>query len=181
MLRSVLGLRSSFALFRASDPYYILGVDKRADFPEVKKKFYEYANIYHPDKNPSPEASDEFMLIKDAFEQIKAERGLSISQNIYRSSTEHEEESIRPNASQYTGRSEEADANFSSSTDYKLYAEKIPDGDLYDRFRQSFSTIDNIDDLKIKVERGEMKDNMSRCLETQRGWGWRTRGSRSGF
>ena len=54
-------------MFRTSDPYYVLGVQKRAEFTEIKKKFYEYANIYHPDKNPSPEASNQFMLIKEAY------------------------------------------------------------------------------------------------------------------
>lgn len=33
-------LKSCFSLYRASDPYYILGVDKKAEFSEIKKKFY---------------------------------------------------------------------------------------------------------------------------------------------
>lgn len=33
---------------------------------------------------------------------------------------------------------------------------------MYDKFRQSFMTIDNINDLKVKVEKGEMKDSMSK-------------------
>lgn len=36
-----------------SDPYYILGVDKNAAFPEIKKAFYKLANEFHPDKNNS--------------------------------------------------------------------------------------------------------------------------------
>lgn len=35
----------------ASDPYYILGVEKGADFKDIKKSFYKLANEYHPDKN----------------------------------------------------------------------------------------------------------------------------------
>lgn len=54
MLRSIKFLKHNFSLFRPSDPYYLLGVEKNAEFSEIKKKFYEYANIYHPDKNPSP-------------------------------------------------------------------------------------------------------------------------------
>jgi DnaJ-class molecular chaperone len=32
------------------DPYYILGVDKTADFLSIKKAFYKLASHYHPDK-----------------------------------------------------------------------------------------------------------------------------------
>lgn len=67
MFRTILLIRNRFSYLRTVDPYYILGLDKRAEFSEVKKKFYEYANIYHPDKNSSPEASQEFLLLKDAF------------------------------------------------------------------------------------------------------------------
>jgi preprotein translocase subunit Sec63 len=40
------GVFSTFA-----DPYYILGVDKNAPFPEIKKAFYKLASEFHPDKN----------------------------------------------------------------------------------------------------------------------------------
>lgn len=40
---------------------------------------------------------------------------------------------------------------------------------MYDKFRQSFSTIDNINDIKIKVEKGEMKDNMGNFMIMQQG------------
>lgn len=52
--------KSSFALFAhkfkfstASEPYYILGVEKGSDFKDIKKAFYKLANEYHPDKNDS--------------------------------------------------------------------------------------------------------------------------------
>ena len=32
------------------DPYYMLGVDKNAEFSEIKKAFYKLASEYHPDK-----------------------------------------------------------------------------------------------------------------------------------
>ena len=37
-----------------SDPFYILGVEKNAEFSDIKKQFYKLANEYHPDKNNSP-------------------------------------------------------------------------------------------------------------------------------
>lgn len=40
-----------FRFSTASDPYYILGVEKAADFKEIKKCFFKLANQYHPDKN----------------------------------------------------------------------------------------------------------------------------------
>lgn len=36
-----------------SDPYYILGIERAAEFSEVKRVFYQLANEYHPDKNTS--------------------------------------------------------------------------------------------------------------------------------
>lgn len=33
------------------DPYYILGVDKTADYEDIKKKYYKLAAEYHPDIN----------------------------------------------------------------------------------------------------------------------------------
>ena len=41
--------KSAFSTF--ADPYYILGVDKNAPFPQIKKAFYKLANEFHPDKN----------------------------------------------------------------------------------------------------------------------------------
>lgn len=49
--KSNLLLGKSFNFSTATDPYYILGVEKNAEIDEIKKKFYELANEYHPDKN----------------------------------------------------------------------------------------------------------------------------------
>lgn len=46
-----LALRPKHAFSTFADPYYILGVDKSAPFPEIKKAFYKLANEFHPDKN----------------------------------------------------------------------------------------------------------------------------------
>lgn len=45
--------KNIFRFSTASDPYYILGVEKAADFKEIKKCFFKLANEYHPDKNDS--------------------------------------------------------------------------------------------------------------------------------
>ena len=46
-----LTFRPTKAFCSFADPYYILGVDKNAPFPEIKKVFYKLANEFHPDKN----------------------------------------------------------------------------------------------------------------------------------
>lgn len=46
-----LTFRPAQAFSSFADPYYILGVDKNAPFPEIKKAFYKLANEFHPDKN----------------------------------------------------------------------------------------------------------------------------------
>lgn len=40
----------SFSVTNSTDPYYILGVQKTAQFAQIKKAFYKLANEYHPDK-----------------------------------------------------------------------------------------------------------------------------------
>lgn len=47
-------LKNKFAFSTLSDPFYILGVEKNAEFGDIKKQFYKLANEYHPDKNKSP-------------------------------------------------------------------------------------------------------------------------------
>lgn len=47
-----------FLFSSSADPYYILGVDKNAPFPEIKKAFYRLANEFHPDKNDTQVCSD---------------------------------------------------------------------------------------------------------------------------
>lgn len=49
------------------DYYKILNVSPDASDSDIKKSYRKLALIYHPDKNPSPEASDSFKQISEAY------------------------------------------------------------------------------------------------------------------
>ncbi len=53
------------------DYYKILGVDKKADKAEIKKKYRKLAQKYHPDRNPNNKAAEEkFKEISEAYEVL---------------------------------------------------------------------------------------------------------------
>ena len=53
------------------DYYEILGVDRSATGPELKKAFKRLAIKYHPDKNPgNKEAEDKFKEAAEAYEVL---------------------------------------------------------------------------------------------------------------
>lgn len=56
------------------DYYSILGVDRNATKEEIKKAFRKLAMQYHPDKNPSPEASEKFKLINQAYSVLSDDK-----------------------------------------------------------------------------------------------------------
>ena len=42
-----------------------MGVSPRGFTPsELKKSYYSLSKMYHPDKNPEPEAADKFVQVK---------------------------------------------------------------------------------------------------------------------
>ncbi len=64
------------------DPYKVLGIDSSASDDEVKKAYRRLAMKYHPDKveqmgeEVKKNAEEQFREINDAYEKIKAARGM---------------------------------------------------------------------------------------------------------
>ena len=53
------------------DYYEVLGVDKSASDPEIKKAFRRVAMKHHPDRNPdNPKAEENFKEAKEAYEML---------------------------------------------------------------------------------------------------------------
>ena len=50
------------------NPYTVLGLDKDASSPEIKKAYYSLAKTYHPDTNKSSNAKDRFAEAQAAYE-----------------------------------------------------------------------------------------------------------------
>ena len=82
-----------------SDPYFILGVSKDAEFKEIKTAFYKLANQYHPDKQDDKDSKNKFLAIKEAFENIKIQKGITKSTKGFE--FEEPTTSMRPNPTQF--------------------------------------------------------------------------------
>ena len=50
------------------NPYEVLGVDKSASESDIKKAYRNLARKLHPDKNPSPDAEEQFKRVSRAYE-----------------------------------------------------------------------------------------------------------------
>lgn len=85
------------------------------------------------------------MVIKQAFESIKMEKGLMKPQNLYPS---EQRESMRPNPEKYAADEEEGAR---STRDYTVFGEKAAGREEYASFGGSFKTINDINSVKIKV------------------------------
>ena len=96
------------------------------------------------------------MLVKEAFETIKLHKGISKPKGfVY----DNDVSSVRPDPSRFDTEDEE---NMHKNTDYKMYSEKAEASEEYEQFRGTFKTLNDINDIKVRVEEGEMKDSSSR-------------------
>lgn len=50
------------------DPYRVLNVPKNAKLAEIRKSYKKLVKKWHPDKNRSPDAQDNFIKIQQAYE-----------------------------------------------------------------------------------------------------------------
>lgn len=57
-----------------NNPYTILEIDKNADKNEITKAYKKLAKKYHPDKNKSPDATEKFKEINDAYTYLMDEK-----------------------------------------------------------------------------------------------------------
>ena len=58
---------------RVVDPYAVLGLPHSATFEEVKRRYRQLSNVYHPDKEGGYEEA--MKLLNNAYGQIKREKG----------------------------------------------------------------------------------------------------------
>lgn len=56
--------------YRGNNAFGVLGVSPRASMKAVKRAYLKLASEYHPDKNPSPEARQQFIRLNQAYEFI---------------------------------------------------------------------------------------------------------------
>lgn len=64
--------------------YKILGVKRTASSNDIKKRFKELAQIYHPDKNKSKEATDIFKELLEAYSVLgNLDKRLEYSQYLH--------------------------------------------------------------------------------------------------
>ncbi|VDN24595.1 unnamed protein product [Dibothriocephalus latus] len=59
---------------KAPDYYEVLGLRRGCSTQEIKSAYRNLAKLYHPDKNKSPEASEKFRQIAEAYEVLSDEK-----------------------------------------------------------------------------------------------------------
>ncbi len=52
------------------DLYAVLGVEPGASADEIRRAYRQAALLWHPDRNPDPEAADVFHAVQEAYERL---------------------------------------------------------------------------------------------------------------
>ena len=52
------------------DPWELIGVPEGSEHAVIRKAYRKLSLIYHPDKNPDPEAQEYFVKITKAYETL---------------------------------------------------------------------------------------------------------------
>ena len=76
--------------------YQVLGLEAGASDQEVRRRYRSLAMRYHPDKNPSPEAVEKFIRLKEAYEAIinrspEPKKKRNVQKNDYSREREHKD------------------------------------------------------------------------------------------
>ncbi|HLG04106.1 MAG TPA: DnaJ domain-containing protein [Bacteroidia bacterium] len=62
-----------------ADYFNVLGLPKGASKAEIKKAYRKLVFVWHPDKNPSPEARRKFIELTEAYDALMAGKTFSVS------------------------------------------------------------------------------------------------------
>jgi len=153
------------------NPYYILGVDRNTPFDDIKKQYFKLASEFHPDRNKSPDASKQFITIKEAYETIKKQQGKTVKMDFEGSDGRKSRsgfESVRPDSSQYRDDFFKNEHRRSES-DYKEWAYKAAQDPETEKFADSFEAIHEIKDIKFRPDDIKIPDASKRFnLDEQR-------------
>jgi DnaJ-class molecular chaperone len=55
------------------DHYTALGLSSAASLADIKKAFRQQASLYHPDRNPDPQAPARFRAVQEAYDVLSDE------------------------------------------------------------------------------------------------------------
>jgi curved DNA-binding protein CbpA len=78
------------------DYYQILGVSRDASEIEIRNAYRKLAKLYHPDRNPSPEAKNAILLVNEAYETLSDPgKRLQYDQPVYSFAVPDTQEDLR--------------------------------------------------------------------------------------
>lgn len=105
--------------------YELLGVSRSSSIEEIKAAYRKKAQEYHPDKNNSKYAHDEFLLVQESYsilsDKLKKEKYDAILQNLQKKASESHAEREKSKASQtYTSSKSQENTKQSQPIDYVL-------------------------------------------------------------